>query len=163
VNSSTFRQVLDCASPLALSSGRAPFPKAAEDCRTPGRWRDSETANEFMPTMRDFEIVQPIYDRVRSDILCFRRLSSRCRKSSTKYPNDLGIEKDPAVFFSENFESGDMKKWDQVRGRVVMIEDKPNSGRWCVQMPMERGKRNSPQSATQHSGKPHSKSLQNRA
>ena len=32
-----------------------------------------------------------------------------------------------------------MKKWDQQRGRVVMIEDKPNSGRWCVQMPMERG------------------------
>ena len=33
-----------------------------------------------------------------------------------------------------------MKKWDQQRGQVVMIDDKPNSGRWCVQMPMEHGK-----------------------
>src|SRR6266567_2268977 len=47
---------------------------------------------------------------------------------------------DPDVLFADNFESGDMKKWDQQRGRVVMIEDKPNSGRWCVQMPMERGR-----------------------
>ena len=44
------------------------------------------------------------------------------------------------MLFADNFESGDMKKWDQQRGRVVMTEDKPNSGRWCVQMPMERGK-----------------------
>ena len=56
-----------------------------------------------------------------------------------KYPGDAGIAKDPAVLFADNFESGDMKKWDQQRGRVVMAGDKPNSGRWCVQMPMERG------------------------
>jgi hypothetical protein len=42
--------------------------------------------------------------------------------------------------FVENFESGDMKKWDQQRGGVVMSSDKPNSGQWCVQMVMERGK-----------------------
>jgi len=59
---------------------------------------------------------------------------------ATKHPGDIGIANDPDVFFSDNFESGDMKKWDQKRGRVVMIEDQPNSGRWCVQMPMERGK-----------------------
>ena len=47
---------------------------------------------------------------------------------------------DPDVFFADNFESGDMKKWDQQRGRVVMTEKQPNAGRWCVQMPMERGK-----------------------
>jgi predicted amidohydrolase len=58
---------------------------------------------------------------------------------AAKYPGDVGIANDPDVFFSENFESGDMKKWDQHRGRVVMTEDQPNSGRWCVQMPMERG------------------------
>jgi hypothetical protein len=57
-----------------------------------------------------------------------------------KYPGDAGLEKDPAVLFADNFESGDMKKWDQKRGRVVMIEEKANSGRWCVEMPMERGK-----------------------
>ena len=58
---------------------------------------------------------------------------------AAKYPGDIGLANDPDVFFADNFESGDMKKWDQQRGRVVMIEDKPNSGRWCVQMPMERG------------------------
>lgn len=59
---------------------------------------------------------------------------------SVKYPGDAGIEKDAAVLFAENFESGDMKKWDQQRGGVVMSSDKPNSGQWCVQMVMERGK-----------------------
>ena len=59
---------------------------------------------------------------------------------ASKYSSDAGIEKDPDVLFAENFESGDTSKWDQKRGRVVMTEEKPNSGRWCVQMPMERGK-----------------------
>jgi len=57
-----------------------------------------------------------------------------------RYPGDVGIASDPDVLFADNFESGDMKKWDQQRGRVVMTEDQPNTGRWCVQMPMERGK-----------------------
>ena len=55
------------------------------------------------------------------------------------YPGDAGIAADPAVLFADNFESGDMKKWDQQRGRVVMTGDKPNAGSWCVQMLMERG------------------------
>lgn len=59
---------------------------------------------------------------------------------AAKYPGDIGIAHDPDVLFSDNFESGDMKKWDEKRGRVVMTEEKPNSGRWSVQMPMERGK-----------------------
>jgi hypothetical protein len=59
---------------------------------------------------------------------------------ASKYPGDAGLATDPDVFFADNFESGDMKKWDQKNGRVVMTEDQPNSGRWCVQMPMERGK-----------------------
>jgi hypothetical protein len=59
---------------------------------------------------------------------------------AAEYPGDLGIARDPAVLFADNFESGDMKKWDQQRGRVAMTETQPNSGRWCVQMPMERGK-----------------------
>src|SRR5213593_1567317 len=65
---------------------------------------------------------------------------SKSEGLAAKHPGDAGIENDPDVFFADNFESGDMKKWDQKRGRVVMIEDQPNSGRWCVQMPMERGK-----------------------
>ena len=59
---------------------------------------------------------------------------------AARYPRDIGIAKDPDVFFADDFESGDMQKWDQQRGRVVMTQEKPNAGRWCVQMPMERGK-----------------------
>jgi predicted amidohydrolase len=58
---------------------------------------------------------------------------------AAKYSRDAGIANDADVFFADDFESGDMKKWDQQR-RAVMTEDKPNSGKWCVQMPMERGK-----------------------
>src|SRR6185436_17437255 len=35
---------------------------------------------------------------------------------AAKYPGDRGIENDPAVLFADNFESGEMKKWDQQRG-----------------------------------------------
>lgn len=59
---------------------------------------------------------------------------------AAKYPGDAGIEKDPAVLFADNFESGDMAKWDEKRGGVVMAAAQPNSGRWCVQVVMERGK-----------------------
>src|SRR4051812_17893948 len=58
---------------------------------------------------------------------------------ASKYPGDTGIAKDPDVLFADNFESGDMKKWDQQK-RPVMTEDNPNTGHWCVQMPMQRGK-----------------------
>jgi predicted amidohydrolase len=58
---------------------------------------------------------------------------------AAKYRGDAGIASDPDVLFADDFESGDMKKWDQQRGRVIMIEDQPHAGRWCVQMPMERG------------------------
>ena len=58
---------------------------------------------------------------------------------AAKYPGGAGLAKDPDVLFADDFESGDMRKWDQQRGRVVMTEEKPNSGHWCVQMPMERG------------------------
>jgi len=59
---------------------------------------------------------------------------------AANHPGDVGIEKNPAVLFAENFESGHMKKWDQHRGGVAMSGDKPNSGQWCVHMVMERGK-----------------------
>ncbi len=59
---------------------------------------------------------------------------------AARHPGDAGIEKDPAVLFAENFESGDLKKWDEVNGRVVLSEDGAHSGRRCVEMPMERGK-----------------------
>jgi hypothetical protein len=59
---------------------------------------------------------------------------------AAKYPRDGGIMKDPDVLFADNFETGDMKKWDQQRGRVVMTQEMPHAGHWCVQMPMERGR-----------------------
>ena len=58
---------------------------------------------------------------------------------SARYPGDAGIEKDPAVFFADNFESGDMQKWDQVR-RSVVTNETPHAGRYCVKMEMVRGK-----------------------
>ena len=58
---------------------------------------------------------------------------------AAKYPGDAGIANDPDVLFADNFESGDMRKWDQQK-RAVLTEDNPNAGRWSVQMPMERGK-----------------------
>ncbi len=58
---------------------------------------------------------------------------------AAKYQNDRGIEKDPAVLFADNFESGDMARWDQKRGPVTMTRESPNSGAWSVQMPMNRG------------------------
>jgi len=58
---------------------------------------------------------------------------------AAKYPGDVGLKNDPDVLFADDFESGDMKKWDEQR-RTVLTENKPNAGRWCVQIPMERGK-----------------------
>src|SRR5262249_53213976 len=58
---------------------------------------------------------------------------------AAKHPGDAGIAEDPDVFFADNSESGDMKKWDEQK-RAVLTEERPNSGRWCVQMSMERGK-----------------------
>jgi hypothetical protein len=59
---------------------------------------------------------------------------------AAKYPGDTGIANDPDVLFADNFESGDMKKWDQRRGPLAVVEDQPNNGQRCVHMPMERGK-----------------------
>jgi hypothetical protein len=55
------------------------------------------------------------------------------------FPADSGIDKHPAVIFTENFESGAMKKWDNVRGSVVITNQAPHSGRHCVEMRMIRG------------------------
>jgi hypothetical protein len=58
---------------------------------------------------------------------------------AAKYVDDVGIANDPEVFFADNFESGDMTRWDQQK-RAVITQEKPNAGHWCVQMAMERGK-----------------------
>jgi len=59
---------------------------------------------------------------------------------ATKYPRDAGISRDPAVLFADDFESGDLKKWDQQRGGIAPTKDAPHGGDWCVQTTMARGK-----------------------
>jgi hypothetical protein len=59
---------------------------------------------------------------------------------ATRYPGDRGIQRDPSVLFADNFESGDMSRWDEKRGPVTLTRENPHSGDWCVQMPMHRGR-----------------------
>jgi hypothetical protein len=49
-------------------------------------------------------------------------------------------DKDPGILFTEDFESGDMSRWDQVRGPVTITEESPHSGKRCVAITMQRGK-----------------------
>src|SRR5678816_83554 len=61
---------------------------------------------------------------------------------AAEYPNDVGIEKDSRVLFADNFESGDLKKWDEKRATIAITGEKPNSGKYAVHIPMHRGKDN---------------------
>ena len=109
----------------------------------------AEKTNEAIEA---FEKLQTEYrgtwiDRVATERLVKLRDNQNEVKSSfaspgiaSKYPGDTGIERDPSVLFTDNFETGEMKKWDDQRGPVLLSEASPNNGRWCVQMPMERGK-----------------------
>lgn len=58
---------------------------------------------------------------------------------SFEYPGDMGIERDPAVLFAENFESGDTRKWDDRKMPVDAVADAPLKGKYCVRMEMKRG------------------------
>jgi hypothetical protein len=59
---------------------------------------------------------------------------------ASRYPRDRGIEKDPAVLFADDFETGDLKKWDDVGGTLVIVGDQPHGGAKCAAAPMEKGK-----------------------
>jgi hypothetical protein len=48
-------------------------------------------------------------------------------------------EKPPTILFADDFESGDMKKWDEVRGPVIVTNSSPRFGKYCVQMELKRG------------------------
>ncbi len=67
---------------------------------------------------------------------------SHAQGLAAKYSDDQGIENDPAVLFSENFEGADLKKWEEKKGPVTLDEKDPNSGKKCVAMPMHRGNDN---------------------
>jgi hypothetical protein len=55
------------------------------------------------------------------------------------YVRDAGIEKDPAVLFTENFESGDLAKWQEKKGPVAVTRDQPHAGAFSAAIPMNRG------------------------
>ena len=59
---------------------------------------------------------------------------------SSKYPDDQNITSDPRVLFADNFESGDLKKWDQQRGTIAITTTNTHSGKYSVHVPMHRGK-----------------------
>jgi hypothetical protein len=61
---------------------------------------------------------------------------------AAKYPLDANIAKDPTVLFADDFESGDLKKWDDKGGTIHITDESPNSGAKCAAAPMERGKNN---------------------
>jgi hypothetical protein len=58
---------------------------------------------------------------------------------AAKYPGDRGIEKDPAVVFADDFETGDMDKWDTHYGSPHITHEAENvhSGKTAVEMLLE--------------------------
>lgn len=113
-----------------LTTGNRKF-SAAEKLLREGRNAEARAA---------FAQLREQYPASWIDRVAGERIAKLDQGIAAKYSGDRGIEKDPAVLFADNFESGDMKKWDQERGRVVMTQENPNNGEWSVQMPMERGK-----------------------
>lgn len=59
---------------------------------------------------------------------------------AARYPADAGISNAPGVLFCEDFETGNLSKWEQVRGPVSVTTNTPNSGSFCGHFPMDRGK-----------------------
>ena len=60
---------------------------------------------------------------------------------SSRYPGDVGLAGDPAVLFIDDFESGGMQRWDDLsKGQVLVTNEAPHSGKFCVRMDMHRGK-----------------------
>jgi hypothetical protein len=59
---------------------------------------------------------------------------------ASRYPNDASITNDLAVLFAEDFESGNLKKWDEVRGSMMLSSNAPFAGHACAQAEMIRGK-----------------------
>jgi hypothetical protein len=45
----------------------------------------------------------------------------------------------PVILFQDDFESGNLKKWDEVRGSIVVTNAAPHRGNFCVQADLRRG------------------------
>jgi len=65
---------------------------------------------------------------------------------AAKYPGDVGIGEDPAVIFTENFESGDLSKWDDSdpnsapEVKLVAERGLVHAGKQSVQLEAKPGK-----------------------
>jgi hypothetical protein len=59
---------------------------------------------------------------------------------AAKYPGDVNLSRDASVLFADDFESGDLKKWDDKSGSIIVTGEKPNAGAKCAAAPMEKGK-----------------------
>lgn len=59
---------------------------------------------------------------------------------SAGYRGDAGIAADPRVLFHEDFESGSLEKWDEVRGAGIASEG-AHAGRFCAEMKLVRGEK----------------------
>jgi len=58
---------------------------------------------------------------------------------AARYRADAGIQNDPAVLFADDFEAGNLGRWDHVRGRIELTDEQPHAGRRCARMTMVRG------------------------
>jgi len=61
---------------------------------------------------------------------------------AAKYTGDVNLSRDASVLFADDFESGDLKKWDDKSGSIIVTSEKPNAGAKCAAAPMEKGKNN---------------------
>jgi hypothetical protein len=73
-------------------------------------------------------------------VLLFWQARASAQGLASKYLDDSGIENDPTVLFSEDFEDADLKKWEEKKGPVALEAKDPHSGKKCVSIPMHRGK-----------------------
>lgn len=73
-------------------------------------------------------------------VLCGLVVRAEEQSLSSRYPDDAGIAKDADVLFAEDFESGDLKKWDERKGPVRVVSERVHAGKHAVEMPMHRGK-----------------------
>ena len=79
-------------------------------------------------------------DRESKEGLAKLTSSRKAASIAALYPGDVGIERDQRVLFADNFEHGDLNRWNEKRGTIQLTEDKPHAGRSCVHITMEQGK-----------------------
>lgn len=56
------------------------------------------------------------------------------------YPGDVGLARDAAVLFADDFESGDWRRWVDTDGAVSVATAAPHAGRHCGQIVTTTGK-----------------------